>query len=257
MELDVSLPRQPLLKRTPLALVVCQLRFPLVLGFSDELVRPLQVALASEFPDVEVQDLQQVQFGAEGITVTGQHQRLYRFRTHETDWVVSVGASALSLETTAYQGFHDFIGRWERIAEAAIGTLDLRHQERLGLRYVNELPAPEGATRDDLVALVREELVGPVGAHARTQQLLKAWQELRFQQDDGVCTMQHGYAQRAENGWAYVLDFDYYDEHGKPIELETQMRGLAEFNHHTYELFEWAVNEHLFASFEPQRRVDS
>lgn len=257
MELDFGLPRQPLLKRAPLALAVCQLRFPLVLGFSDDLVRPLQVALAAEFPDVEVQDLQQVQFGPEGITVTGQHQRLYRFRTHEKDWVVSVGATALSLETTSYRGFYDFIGRWGRIAEAAIAALDLRHQERLGLRYVNELPAPAGATREDLLELVREELLGPVGAHERTQRLLKAWQELRFQQDDGACTMQHGYDQRAENGWSYVLDFDYYDEQAKAIELESQMRALAQYNHRTYELFQWAVNEQLFTSFEPQPRVDS
>lgn len=257
MELDFGLPRQPLLRRAPLTLTVCQLRFPLVLGFSDELVRPLQVRLADEFPDVETQDLQQVQFGPDGITVTGQHQRLYRFRTHEKDWVVSVGANSLALETTAYRGFHDFIGRWARVAQAAVEALDLRHQERLGLRYVNELQAPADATRDDLLGLVKAELVGPVGAHERAQQLLKAWQELRFVQDDGICTMQHGYAKRAENGWTYVLDFDYYDEHGKAIELESQMRALAQFNHRTYELFQWAVNDQLFESFEPQARVAS
>jgi uncharacterized protein (TIGR04255 family) len=257
MELDFGQPRQPLLKRAPLALTVCQLRFPLVLGFSDELVRPLQVALAAEFPDVEVQDLQQVEFGSDGITVTGQHQRLYRFRTHETDWVVSVGPSALALETTAYQGFHDFIGRWARVAHAAVEALDLRHQERLGLRYVNELAAPARASRDDLRALVTPELLGPVGAHERTKRLLKAWQELRFEQDDGACTMQHGYARRAENGWAYVLDFDYYDETGKAIELESQMRALAQFNHRTFELFQWAVDTEQFASFEPESRVES
>jgi uncharacterized protein (TIGR04255 family) len=257
MELDFGLPRQPLLKRAPLVLAVCQLRFPLVLGFSDDLVRPLQVALASEFPDVEVEELQQVQFGADGITLTGQHQRLYRFRTHAKDWVVSVGPSALALETTAYQGFHDFIGRWARVAQAAVETLNLRHQDRLGLRYVNELAAPPSATRDDLLALVTPELVGPVGAHERMQRLLKAWQELRFEQDDGVCTMQHGYAQRPENGWAYVLDFDYYDETGKDIELETQMRTLAQYNHRTFELFQWAVDAERFESFEPETRVES
>jgi uncharacterized protein (TIGR04255 family) len=257
MELDLGQPHQPLLKRAPLVLTVCQLRFPLVLGFSDELVRPLQVALAAEFPDVEVQDLQQVEFGAEGITVTGQHQRLYRFRTHEKDWVVSIGPSALTLETTTYRGFADFIERWARVAQAAVEALDLRHQERLGLRYVNELAAPPSATRDDLLALVTPELVGPVGVHARTQRLLKAWQELRFEQDDGACTMQHGYAARAEDDWAYVLDFDYYDETGQAIEMESQTRALAQFNHRTFELFQWAVAKERFEAFEPESRVES
>jgi uncharacterized protein (TIGR04255 family) len=256
MVLDVGHPRQPLLKRAPLVLAVCQLRFPLVLGFSDELVRPLQMALASDFPDVEVQDLQQVEFGADGITVTGQHQRLYRFQTHAKDWVLSVGPTALALETTAYEGFDDLITRWECVARAAIETLKLGHQERLGLRYVNELSAPADATREDLLALVREELVGPIGTHERTGQLLKSWQELRFAQDDGSCTMQHGYAQRPQNGWAYVLDFDYYDDRGTTIELETQMRVLAQFNHRTFELFQWAVNEQQFSAFEPETRTD-
>lgn len=257
MELDFGLPRQPLLKRAPLVLAVCQLRFPLVLGFSDDVVRPLQVGLAGSFPDVEVEELQQVQFGADGITLTGQHQRLYRFRTHAKDWTVSVGPSALALETTAYRGFDDFIARWERVAQAAVETLDIQHQDRLGLRYVNELAAPRHARRDDLLALVTPELVGPVGAHERTQQLLKAWQELRFEQDDGVCTMQHGYAQRPDDGWAYVLDFDNYDETGRDIELETQMRTLAQYNHRTFELFQWAVNPQQFAAFEPETRVES
>lgn len=254
---DFGLPRQPLLKRAPLVLTVCQLRFPLVLGFSDSLVRPLQTALADDFPDVEVEDLQQVQFGPEGITITGQQQRLYRFRTHEKDWVVSVGANALSLETTAYNGFQDFIGRWGRVAGAAIEALDIRHQERLGLRYVNELAAPAGATRKDLEALVRDDLLGPVGLHDRTQELIKAWQELRFTQDDGACTIQHGYDRRTASDWAYVLDFDYYDDTGKSIELESQMQSLAQFNHRTYELFQWAVDEQRFESFEPEPRADA
>jgi uncharacterized protein (TIGR04255 family) len=248
----VGHPQQPLLRKAPLVLTACQLRFPLVLGFSDELVRPLQVELGADYPDVEIQALQQVQFGPVGITVTGDAQRMFRFHSHRKDWVVTVAPNALSLETTAYKGFRDFVGRWQQVAAACVKALDLEHQERIGLRYVNELAAPEQATHEDLLSLVRKDLLGPIGAHPATTRVFKAWQELRFTQDAGALTLQHGYAQRPPKGWAYVLDFDHYDDEGKAIDLESQVNGLAQFNHRTYELFAWAVNEELFESFEPE-----
>jgi uncharacterized protein (TIGR04255 family) len=254
MVLDFGLPEQPLLRKAPLALVVCQLRFPHILGFGDELLRPVQVALSDRYPDVEIEDLQGVQFSAAGVTMTGEQQRIYRFRTHAKDWVVSVGQSSLTLETPAYAGFRDFIGRWSEIAEAAVEALGIKHQERIGLRYVNELRAPAGAGHDDLLGLVRPELLGVIGAHARTQRVLKVWQEARFAQDDGACTLQHGYAQKPDGSWAYVLDFDYYDDAGRTIDLESQMRALAQFNHRTWELFTWAVDPELFKTFEPEER---
>jgi uncharacterized protein (TIGR04255 family) len=256
VELNLELPRQPRLKNAPLVLVVCQLRFPQVIGFGEDLVRPIQVALGSDYPDVAIEDLQQVEFSPAGIKVTGTHQRLFRFRTHEENWTVTVGPESLALETTRYDDFADFIKRWASIMEATVEALKLQHQERVGLRYVNQLDASEGASRDDLARLVRPELLGIVGSHDTTERLTKSWQELRFQLDDGACTMQHGYAQRADTGqWTYTLDFDSYDEAGKPIDLESQARVLERFNHRTYELFSWVVDDELFASFEPEEKV--
>ena len=258
MELSLEQSRQPRLKNAPLVLALCQLRYPQVLSFGDDLVRPIQVALADEYPDVETEDLQQVQFSAEGITLTGRQQRIFRFRTHQKDWTVTVGAESLSLETTAYDDIADFIYRWSRIAEAAVEALGLKHQERVGLRYVNQIDAPAGASRDDLLKIVRPELLGVIGDHPTTQRLTKSWQELRFRQDDGGCTMQHGYVQRPNSeDWTYTLDFDCYDEDGKPVDLESQMHVLEQFNHRTYELFKWAMNDEMFASFEPEEKIPS
>jgi uncharacterized protein (TIGR04255 family) len=256
--MNLELPRQPRLKNAPLVLVVCQLRFPQIIAFGDDLVRPIQVALGGDYPDVEIEDLQQVEFSPAGIKVTGTHQRIFRFRTHDKDWTVTVGRDSLALETTNYDDFADFIKRWANIAEAAVKALKLEHQERLGLRYVNQLEAPEGASRDALSRLVRPELLGIVGCHATTERLTKSWQELRFQLDEGACAVQHGYAQRADTEeWTYTLDFDSYDEAGRPIDLDGQVRTLERFNHRTYELFSWVVNDELFVSFEPEEKVSA
>lgn len=258
MELNLELPRQPRLKKAPLVLVVCQLRFPQVIGFGDDLVRPIQVALGSDYPDVAIEDLQQVEFSPAGIKVTGTHQRLFRFRTPEQDWTATVGPESLALETTAYDDFASFIKRWVSTAEATVEALKLQHQERVGLRYVNQLAAPESGTRDDLMKLVRPELLGIIGTNETTARPTKSWQELRFQLDDGACTMQHGYAQRADTSeWTYTLDFDSYDDARKPIDLQSQVRTLEQFNHRTYQLFKWVVNDELFASFGPEEKVSA
>lgn len=250
---ELGHPKQPLLRKAPLVLSLCQMRFQDVLGFDEKMVRPLQVALSSAFPTVARQLVQQAAFGPAGITLGGGQQEIFQFQTAANDWTVSIAPASLSLQTTAYKGFHDFVERWQMVAAACIQALDVKQQDRLGLRYVNQLKASEGATRDDLTKLVRPELLGVIGAHDHFAQVRKAWQELRFDQNDGgKLTLQHGYDQRAPSDWVYVLDFDHYDEEPQPPDIDGQVRTLAAFNHRIFDLFKWAVDEKCFETFEPE-----
>ena len=79
-----------------------------------------------------------------------------------------------SLETTAYVDFMDFATRWHELLSVIIDVLDITRQDRIGFRYVNQLPVPVEATPDDLRRVVRAELVGAVGAHERTQRLVSS-----------------------------------------------------------------------------------
>ena len=139
------------------------------------------------------------------------------------------------------------------VTRACIEALGIGQQDRLGLRYVNQLTAPADATPGELAKLVRPELLGVIGAHAHFGQVRKAWQELRFDQNDGgKLTLQHGYDQRAPSDWVYVLDFDHYDDEPRPLDIDGQVRALAAFNHRIFDLFKWAVDEKLFETFEPE-----
>ena len=243
--------QQPILEDSPLKLVICQLRFPRQIGLSEADLKPVQRALAERYPTVEVGRVAELQFGPAGIAPTGEPEPVFHFRSDDRAWTVSVLRESLSLETVAYVDFAEFIRRWAEAAEAITSALELTHQERIGLRYVNELPVGTTPEPQDLGKLLRPELIGVVGAHSRTQRLLGSMQELRFGQDDGVCALRHGLVER--NGTSvYVLDIDCFDETHGDLDLENQVRELAAFNHTAYELFSWAVNPEHFKSFKPK-----
>lgn len=249
---------QPVLRKAPLKTVICQLRFQEVLGLSAEDVRPLQKTFAQRYPMLEREEGLEMNLAAEGLQPTGNVRRTFRFRDSEHHWTVTLTPDSLAIETNAYAHFRDFAERWCHVAEATVHELEIPMQDRLGLRYINQLPFSAEPTQEQLAQLVRPELVSLVGAHeVRTSQLLQSQQEARFVQEDGVLTLRHGLMPASDSGRAYILDFDYYDEEPKALDLQEQIRTLVDFNHGIYDLFQWCVTEDTFASFDPDVRSEA
>ncbi len=229
------------------------MRFPRILGLSDEKVRPLQVALTDTYANVQLEDAQEIQIGPDGLRTAGS-DRIYRFRTQDEDWIVSLTSSFVAVETTAYKGFRDFFGRWERIVSLSVKHFELSHQDRLGLRFINEIELPRDGL-DAIAEVVRPELLGIAGKHERTRSLIRSLQEMRLRQPDGAFTLRHGYT--AQDHPLYLLDFDYYDDSPKALDLDEQKKTLINFDHATFDLFKWLVTAEAFASFKPVERADA
>jgi uncharacterized protein (TIGR04255 family) len=246
--------QQPVLENPPLKLVICQLRFPRLIGLGEADLRPVQRGLARDYPLPEVGRMAEFGIGPQGIGPTGDVEPLFHFRDETRAWTVTVTPASLSLETTAYVDFTDFVSRWHTIADLMIGTLGIQRQDRIGLRYVDELECPPDPKPEDIARVVRAELVGVIGAHSRTGRLVSSMSELRFTQDRGVCTVRHGLVRRDAEA-AYVLDYDFYDDQPQALDLDAQVRLLADFNHGAYELFAWSVQPEHFATFKPKEQV--
>jgi uncharacterized protein (TIGR04255 family) len=244
--------RQPVLENSPLKLVICQMRYPRQMGIGEEDMRPVQQALAARYPAVQVSRAAEMQLTPAGIAPGGASEPVFQFRSDDGAWTVTATRDSASLETTAYVDFTDFATRWYETSSAIVDALDLTRQDRVGLRYVDELKCSPRPTPDQIARIVRAELVGVVGAHPRTQSLLSSMQELRFAQERGVCTLRHGLVVRDGGDSAYVLDMDFYDDTPQPLDLEAQVQRLAGFNHGAYELFEWAIPPEHFATFQPK-----
>jgi uncharacterized protein (TIGR04255 family) len=246
--------QQPVLENSPLKLVICQLRFPRLIGLGESDLRPVQRGLARGYPVVEVGRMAEFGVGPQGIGPTGEVEQLFHFRDETRAWTVTVTPASMSLETTAYADFTDFVSRWHAIAVLVTENLGIERQDRIGLRYVDELDCPPDPTPEDIARVVRPEFVGAIGAHPRTRRLVSSMQELRFAQDRGVCTLRHGLVRR-DGDATYVLDYDFYDDQPQALDLDGQVRLLADFNHGAYELFAWSVQPELFATFKPKEPV--
>ena len=249
--------RQPVLKRSPLTLVICQVRFPRQMGISESDVKPIQREVAERYPLVQVGRSANLILGPAGVAPMNEPEPIFHFRSEDEAWTLTVTPDSASLETNDYHDFHDFLCRWIETVGVVLKVLDVRRQDRIGLRYVNEQPCPLRPDLAQLAEIVRSELIGVVGRHDQTRRLLQSMQELRFEQAQGVCTLRHGLVPRSETEGSYVLDFDAYDETAQSFDPDAQARLLAAFNHRIFDLFRWSVPEARFTSFEPEEVPDA
>jgi hypothetical protein len=213
--------QQPVLKNAPLTLVICQVRFPRQVGLGEGDVRPIQSAIADRYPVVQVGRSANLVLGPAGVAPVSEAEPIFHFCSEDEAWTLTLTPSSASLETNAYLDFSDFLSRWVETVGVVLDVLRVRRQDRIGLRYVNELPCPLRPSPEQLAELV------------------------------------HGLVARSETDGRYVLDFDSYDDTAQPLNVEMQQRLLADFNHRTYSLFRWSVPTDRFMTFEPEEVQDA
>jgi len=140
----------------PLKLVACELRMQLAPGVD------VAAAAAPFYDDVEADyPLQgpspeqgfRVDFSAIG-PVPAALSGGFRYLTREKTRSVTVTSSALVVETSAYTRFEDFSDQIGRVIDALGQRLKIVSVERIGLRYIDELPVADlpGQTTDGFFA---------------------------------------------------------------------------------------------------------
>lgn len=130
----------PKLSRSPLALVLCQVKFSpipphrMVQAFPD-----IQEALLrSGFPIVTEGELHQFQLNADKPSL--QRSTRWDFRTRDERWSLLLGFDSVLVQTTAYDGFVEFAKRAMEAVEMILKVTE--HDKygvlhRVGLRYIN------------------------------------------------------------------------------------------------------------------------
>jgi len=241
------------LERSPLAIVVCQLRYEQNLAVSDG-----DVALAihdapggrdGPYPRIEPQQMfsAQVEFRTgTGMTPLASAAtvpvRGWRMRSETGDWVASVMPDHVALETNAYRRWSGgFRERLIALLSAFPGHARPRIEERLGLRYVNRLSEEDAATPDDWVNLVSRDLLGPVG-HSFWGPGVENFQE-QIQLDLGGdlrCLFRQGLIPNEDGGGfdGYLLDYDVFRQSPRRLDLEEVEPTLDSMNRAALALFQ-------------------
>jgi len=128
-----------------LALVVCQLRWPLLTSMQGDISGKAQAmaqSLADDFPMCN--QAQEVSFtiGPGGVAQT-QGGIVYQWVSIDDMWRVSLNSQSVALSCLKYTAFDDFAKRLQPILEAVDKTMSLPKIDRIGLRYVNQFAEAE------------------------------------------------------------------------------------------------------------------
>ena len=211
--------------------VICELKFPALLDLESSPPRELQAKLRHDFPHYEVGWSVSLDPGSS----TPRNEPNYLFRSRDKLWVYSLKASAMTLETTRYVRFSEFLGKLNGIIDASSKHLDLVFFTRVGLRYVNAVPAKQG----DLEGWVNPALVSVLG-EKRLGWKVELFQEVRGYAKNGSYSFRHGIAPNTQGNGDYIIDTDFYRE---DVELQDAKTVLTALNLESYGLFEWAIGE--------------
>jgi uncharacterized protein (TIGR04255 family) len=209
----------------------CELRFPTLPEIDKDPPREFVKRIRHAFPH-----FQQGVGLKIGITDKGMEQvpqATHSFLSTDRNWTSWIRTSSLGLETRAYVDFEDFLSRVSVVLDAALPCLDTDFFTRVGLRYINVLPAEIG----DLEGWINENLYGPLspGPMAGAQH---CFCDIRGTTDQGSYTFRYGLVSIEGEGRRYILDADFAEE---SVEWSSAIDCLKRLNETNYNLYSWAI----------------
>jgi len=247
------------LGNSPLRRIVCQMRYPVELGFDATVVRPLQKQLATYYPQAASERaVTGIVLAPDGTPARIDVKEVFRFISEDETSIVQITDEFVALETTAYSRFEDFADRWKRIVSAVAEAIDVRKQTRLGLRYTNVIERPNVNSVSEWHGLISQHLltsvteVSAVGGGVSIQ----FEQTILIETSTGVCALRHGYPRISAANMpipaGYVIDVDSYSEQQRDIDTREQTEILSAWNNQSYQLLRSSVTSQLWESFEPE-----
>ncbi len=240
-------PSEVPLRNAPLARVIAQVRFPLVIAVEKrEFVAPFQQAVQARYPVLRQEQAQAFVFGPGGPGIA-QQQTAWRFTDVAGLWRLSLTPEFLAIETSAYESRSDFLARLGEALGALEQCVAPKLVDRLGLRYIDRLTGP---AVDGIAQLMRPEVCGIAGTplaehmvHSFSEsmftlgsaQLLARWGRLGPRESfdpSSIDPMDEG---------SWILDFDMSSTSPQPFTVQGVVNEARDFAERIYALFRWAV----------------
>jgi uncharacterized protein (TIGR04255 family) len=255
--MDLPEPDRTVLQASPLAVVVCQVRYdqkPSVSqGKSALAIHDDLGGARGPYPKLEPVNFitAQLQMGIPGIPTSPAVQvpaRGWRMTSEDGSWIVSVMPDHFSIETTAYTEWgKDFRERLTELAGLLARHVEPSIEERLGLRYVDRI-THVGGNGLDWPMYITPELLGPLQHPVLGPAISSAQQQLDLEVDDVVrCTLRHGLFHDPESRGeaSYLLDFDVYRQHPQRFDPAAIVEAADRMNSVSLSLFQLSITDQL------------
>lgn len=252
------------LARSPLAVVLCQMRFPgrlsrLSASLED---RRLQTALEGAYPFSDEQD------GVAFLLAPGQDPvaqagpKVWVFKSEDQSRVVHVAGDSISLTMTSYVSRAKFLESLKDLVDVVQKVARPPQCSRLGVRYINRLESDQS----ELLQWMKELAVGARGVLASEH---SDWAGLSFDLSQAAfrfpgthsslqarwglvppnMTVDPSISPAPQHSW--VLDCDSFEESSLVFTRETVGATAERLAERSYRFFRWVVTPDCLARFGP------
>ena len=188
---------EPVLRKSPLTNVVCEVRFEASAVGQGQILKLAKALEPAGLMEYAMEEGFQVAVRPGQIEQRPVHR--HRFAAPDGSSSVTLDLNAFAFETAAYGGVDPFLEAWRPVAQAVGEALGLEARTRIGLRYVNEI-ALGGGDHEAVQHAVNPDLLPPWGGHAHLETLANSLHELRFTQEEGELAFRHGLQRPAGAG---------------------------------------------------------
>jgi uncharacterized protein (TIGR04255 family) len=251
--LDLPAPSTAKLERSPLSLVVCQVRHEQNLAASDP-KRAVAVhdQLNAAYPVLEEQSGQEITIaaGATGIqALPGQQSRGWKMRSTDQGWTAVVMPEFFSLETTRYDDWPDFRSRLETFARAVHEAIDPSLEQRVGIRFIDQITHPDVNTPQDWRGWIDDAFLGPIAHDSVGSSVTTTQQLLQLDAGDGrSIILRHGCIREQEkDAWMYLLDHDCFVQRGRPFDVDELVAAVEDLHTLALQVFQAAITPDLYS----------
>jgi uncharacterized protein (TIGR04255 family) len=151
---------------------------------------------------------------------------------------------SLAVETARFRSWDEFGPIFSKAVELLTVTAAPALEERLGLRFINDLSAPSAPTAEDWRRYVAPELLG-LELHSRLGAGIVA-AESTFSvelEDDCRSAIRSQRVSRPDGSVGYVLDIDTYRQSSTPFDAAAVIAAADSLNEKSVSIFHELVSE--------------
>ncbi len=254
MALNLPEPRGERLERSPLKLVICQVRYSKSPAASKlRAARTIQEALggrsAWRLNQIENQSIEIVGSEAGDRPATAlSSQAGWRLTLEPAGWTVTLLPDSVAIETTRYDNWRDFSTRFGVLLGAVKKAVNPEAAGRLGLRYVDRIEDPRVSSPAEWEPWLQPEVLGITRHTGLGGGVVAAQQQVEIVAGDGLkATIRHGFLRDEESdNVPYLMDFDTYREGVSEFDVASIQADVGGLHRLAIQLFQSMITDPLY-----------
>jgi uncharacterized protein (TIGR04255 family) len=239
--LSLPEPTTDKLKRSPLVLVVCQVRFEKVAAAADAgRALAIQGSLVDRLPNINEHEQRGVVLTPAGTVEQQPPVKVWQFKSTDQTTTASISPDFVSLETSDYSDWSDFSGLLHRLLQGVGDELKPKIEQRVGLRYVDQLMIPTQDLEAELRKRLSPELLGPLVGAPFGESVIRSQQVLEIDGPQDLSVLfRHGIdGGTTPNEAQYVLDYDCFSQTGRAFEIANLKDQLEKLHRLALQVFQ-------------------